>query len=109
MQSNSLIKVVAILLFAGFLPLACHAASDVQKKFAFDAVERNADAIALVGDSLYYFAELGMQEFESAKFLEATFESIGFKVETGGAGMPTNVWSQWGSGMFKVVAVTEID
>ena len=109
MQSNSLIKVVAILLFAGFFPLACRAASDEQKKFAFDAVERNAEPIALVGDSLYYFAELGMQEFESAKFLKATLEGIGFKVETGGAGMPTNVWAQWGSGKPKIVIVTEID
>src|SRR5690349_2321974 len=94
----------------GFLfALACNAQVDERKKLAFDAVERNAEQLALVGDSLYYFAELGMQEFESAKFLKETLEEIGFKVETGGAGMPTSVWAQWGSGKPKIVIVTEID
>jgi len=86
-----------------------HAQVDERKKLAFDAVERNAAQIALVGDSLYYFAELGMQEFESAKFLKETLEGIGFRVETGGAGFPTNVWAEWGSGKPKIVIVTEVD
>ena len=50
-----------------------------------------------------------MQEFESARFLKQTLEDIGFKVEQGGAGMPTNIWAQWGSGKPKLVIVTEID
>src|SRR6266567_468102 len=94
----------------GFLfALACNAQVDEQKKLAFDTVERNAEQLAVVGDSLYYFAELGMQEYESAKFLKETLEGIGFKVETGGAGMPTNIWAQWGSGKPKIVIVTEVD
>src|SRR3954469_21116382 len=88
---------------------ACHAASSEQKQYAFDAIERNAEPIAVVGDSLYYFGELGMQEFESARFLKQTLEDIGFKVEQGGTGMPTNIWAQWGSGKPKLVIVTEID
>jgi len=89
--------------------LACNAQVDERKKLAFDAIDRNAGQIALVGDSLYYFGELGMQEIESAKFLKQTLEGIGFKVETGGAGMPTAVWAQWGSGKPQIVIVTEID
>jgi len=100
---------LALALVAIIFPLACHAATDEQKKYAFDAIERNAEQIAIVGDSLYYFGELGMQEFESAKFLKQTLEAIGFKVEQGGAGMPTNIWAQWGSGKPKIVIVTEID
>ena len=99
--------------FAGLLclvfPIACNAQLDERKKLAFEAIERNAEPIALVGDSLYYFAELGMQEFESAKFLKATLEGIGFRVETGGAGFPTAVWAQWGTGRPQIVIVTEID
>jgi aminobenzoyl-glutamate utilization protein B len=91
------------------LSLAAGAQSDERKKLAFDVIERNADQIALVGDRLYYYAELGMQEFESTKFLKETLEGIGFKVETGGAGFPTNVWAQWGSGKPQIVIVTEID
>ena len=97
--------VVAASLFSG----VAFAASDEQKKHAYDVIDRNAEATATVGDSLFYFGELGMQEHESAKFLKQTLEGIGFKVEVGGAGMPTNVWAQWGSGKPKIVIVTEID
>jgi aminobenzoyl-glutamate utilization protein B len=101
---------LALLCALGFLlSSVSHAQVDERKKLALDAVERNAAQIALVGDSLYYFAELGMQEFESAKFLKETLEGIGFRVETGGAGFPTNVWAEWGSGNPKIVIVTEID
>jgi aminobenzoyl-glutamate utilization protein B len=106
MQRTRLISLLAALLL---LPLACGAASDEQKKFAHEVVDRNAEPIAVVGDSLYYFAELGMQEFDSATFLKTTLESIGFKVETGGAAMPTNIWAQWGTGRPKIVIVSEID
>ncbi len=98
---------VACLLVA--LPFATFGASDEQKKYAYDVIERNAAPTAMVGDSLFYFGELGMQEHESAKFLKQTLEGIGFKVEVGGAGMPTNVWAEWGSGKPKIVIVTEID
>ena len=82
---------------------------DERKQLAFDAVERNAAQLASIGDTLYYFAELGMQEHESAKFLKETLEGIGFRVRTGDAGFPTNVWAEYGSGKPKIVIVTEID
>ena len=96
-------------LMALSLAVAAHAASDEQKQHAYGVIDRNAQATAIVGDSLFYFGELGMQEHESAKFLKSTLEGIGFSVEVGGAGMPTNVWAQWGSGRPKIVIVTEID
>ena len=34
-----------------------------QKQFAMDAVEENRDNIALLGDNIFYFAELGRQDF----------------------------------------------
>ena len=92
-----------------FLATPVRAETDGAKAFAYAAVDRNADQIALIGDSLFYFGELGMQEVESTRFLKQTLESIGFTVETGGAGMPTNVWAHWGSGKPMVAIVTEID
>ena len=86
-----------------------HAQVDERKSMAFDIVERNAEQLATIGDTLYYYAELGMQEHESAKFLKETLEGIGFKVDLGGAGFPTNVWATWGSGRPHIVIVTEID
>ena len=82
---------------------------DGAKALAYAAVERNAEQIATIGDSVYYFAELGMQEFESAKFVKQVLESIGFTVETGAAGMPTNIWAHWGTGKPQIVIVSEMD
>lgn len=79
------------------------------KRVALEVVERNAAQIATVGDVLYYFGEPGMQEHESSKYLKTTLEQIGFKVELGGAGMPTNVWATWGSGKPKIVIATDFD
>ena len=109
MKQRLLMSMVAACVLAAAVASAAHAASDEQKQYAFDVIDRNAAQAAVVGDSLFYFGELGMQEHESAKFLKQTLEGIGFKVEVGGAGMPTNVWAEWGSGKPKIVIVTEID
>jgi aminobenzoyl-glutamate utilization protein B len=79
------------------------------KRVALEVVDRNAAQIATVGDVLYYFGEPGMQEYESSKYLKTTLEQIGFKVEVGGAGLPTNVWAIWGSGKPVIAIATEMD
>jgi aminobenzoyl-glutamate utilization protein B len=84
----------AVSLLAFILPAAIADLPTDAKRIAFDAIERNADQIATVGDVLYYFGEPGMQEYESAKYLKQTLEEIGFTVEVGGAGLPTNVWAK---------------
>ena len=38
-----------------------------EQESVFQVVERNREAIALLGDSIFYFAELGMQEIESSR------------------------------------------
>jgi aminobenzoyl-glutamate utilization protein B len=84
-------------------------AGESPKDVAYEAVERNADTMAKIGDAIFYYGELGMQEFESAKLLRDTLQAAGFTVELGGAGMPTNVWAKWGSGKPVIAIVTEID
>ena len=101
---RSLISLLAIL-----APLTCQAASDEQKQFAFGVIERNAEPIAEIGDSIFFFGELGMQEIESTKLLKDTLEAAGITVELGGAGMPTNLWAKWGSGRPTIAIVSEID
>jgi aminobenzoyl-glutamate utilization protein B len=100
--------VTAVVLALGFPAAIADSVSD-PKRVAFDAIDRNAQQIAAVGDVLYYFGEPGMQEYESSKFLKQTLEDIGFKVELGGAGMPTNVWATWGSGKPHIVIATDFD
>src|SRR5512132_739484 len=105
----SLSLLVAPLLLAFlFAPATADSPSD-PKGAAFEVIDRNADQIATVGDVLYYFGEPGMQEYESSKYLKETLEQIGFKVEVGGAGLPTNVWATWGSGKPVIAIATEMD
>jgi aminobenzoyl-glutamate utilization protein B len=85
------------------------AQTDARKALAYKAIDRNADQIATIGDTVYYFGELGMQEIESAKFVKGVLEQIGFTVETGTAGMNTNIWAYWGTGKPQIVVVSEID
>ena len=92
-----------------FLPPKEACQADERKQLAFDAVDRNAAQMTRLSDSLFYFGELGMQEVESTKLLKDTLEAAGFKVELGGAGMPTNLWAEYGSGRPKIAIVTEID
>jgi aminobenzoyl-glutamate utilization protein B len=84
-------------------------AADDRKQLAFDVIDRNSQAMTDISDSIFYFGEIGMQEFESTKLLKDTLEAAGFKVELGGAGMPTNLWAEYGSGHPKIAIVTEID
>ncbi|HEY1507023.1 MAG TPA: amidohydrolase [Stellaceae bacterium] len=90
-------------------PVGARAATDEQKKDANAVVDKNAQTIWDIGDSIYYFGEMGMQEFEATKLLKDTMEAAGFKVELGQAGMPTNFWATYGSGHPYIVIESEID
>jgi aminobenzoyl-glutamate utilization protein B len=102
-------SIVAAALMAALLPIAAGAATTEQKQFAESVVTRNTQAINDLSDSVYYFGELGMQEFESTKAIADTMKAAGFTVELGGAGMPTNFWAKWGSGKPYIVIESEID
>jgi aminobenzoyl-glutamate utilization protein B len=100
---------LAAAVLVALVPVVARAAGDDQKSFANSVVERNTQAINDMADSLYYFGELGMQEFESTKLVRDTMTAAGFTVELGGAGMPTNFWAKWGSGKPYIVIETEVD
>jgi aminobenzoyl-glutamate utilization protein B len=80
-----------------------------EKSFAFDYIDRNAGAVALLNDNIFYFAELGMQEYETAGLMTELLEKAGFKVERGIAGFPTGFCATWGSGAPVVAIHTEYD
>jgi aminobenzoyl-glutamate utilization protein B len=102
-------KLALLSLLGLFVPLACQAASDEQKQFAWNVIDNNAAPMAKIGDSIFYFGELGMQEFESTKLMKDVLEAAGFTVELGAAGMPTNLWARWGTGHPAIAIVSEID
>ena len=79
------------------------------KTHCFDYLDRNAKAIACLNDNIFYFAELGMQEFETAKLMTALLEDAGFKVERGISGFPTGFCATFGSGHPVIAMHTEYD
>ena len=79
------------------------------KQFVFETVDRNRDAIALLCDSIFYFAELGMQEFETSKLMMELLEQAGFAVERNLSGMPTGFVASYGSGKPVIALHTEFD
>jgi aminobenzoyl-glutamate utilization protein B len=86
------VAIITAVLATGFsFPAGTAETSSDPKRTAFETIDRNAEQIATVADVLYYFGEPGMQEHESSRYLKETLEDAGFKVELGGAGMPTNV------------------
>ncbi len=98
-ESRRLVVWAASLALCLVFPVLLRAASpDELKRHAFETIDRNADRIALLGDSLFYFGELGMQEFESTKLIKETLE-----------GMPTALWARWGTGEPLILIATEVD
>src|SRR5882757_9456488 len=109
MIRKNILQSVLAAFFLGTLTASALADPNASKVLANEVIERNAEQIATIGDTVYYFGELGMQEFESAKFIKGVLQSIGFTVETGTAGMNTNIWAHWGTGKPQIVIVSEID
>ena len=80
-----------------------------EHKFVCDFVDRNEKAIALLGDSIFYFGELGMQEFETSKLMADLLEQGGFAVERGIADMPTAFCATYGADGPVIAMHTEYD
>src|SRR5690606_3889335 len=80
-----------------------------EKQFVFDYVDRHARAVATLGDSIFYFAELGMQERETAALMTGLLERQGFALERGAPGFPTGFCAAWGSGSPVIALHTEYD
>src|SRR5262245_7507230 len=96
-----------------WLPHTRHAVASGQasaaKLYCFDYLGRKARAIAVLGDSIFHFAELGMQEFETAKLMTGLLEEAGFAVERGISGFPTGFCARFGSGHPVIAIHTEYD
>lgn len=63
----------------------------------------------IISDSIWRFAELGMQEFRSSAILIKTLEEEGFMVEKGVAGMPTCFIATCGAGKPVIGILGEFD
>src|SRR5271170_8509075 len=72
-------------------------------------VEGMRDQVQVMIDTIFSFAELGFQEFETSKYLTGILEAEGFKVERGIAGIPTAWMATWGSGKPVIALGSDID
>jgi aminobenzoyl-glutamate utilization protein B len=82
-----------------------------EKQFVLDRLGRPeaVEKFGRISDSIWEYAELGLQEFNSSKLLADTLEAAGFKVERGLAGMPTCFVATYGSGKPVIGLLGEFD
>ncbi|HUU52785.1 MAG TPA: amidohydrolase [Candidatus Heimdallarchaeota archaeon] len=71
-----------------------------EKKFVLEWLSQPqvVERFGKISDSIWFYAELGMQEYKSSALLADTLEEAGFTVERGAAGMPTCFVATYGSG-----------
>ena len=105
---------LALALLASARPLVAQAPLDSARLAALKAeaitkVDARAKLVQEIIDQVYSFGELGMQEFETSKYLTGILEQNGFKVERGVAGMPTAWTARWGSGKPVISLGSDID
>ena len=79
------------------------------KKEAMRKVDSMATFSQQMVDEVFSFGELGMQEFETSKYLSGILEKNGFKVTRGIAGIPTAWVATWGSGKPVISLGSDVD
>ncbi len=80
-----------------------------EKRFVLDFIERNRGALTLLSDSIFYFGEVGMQEYRSSALMAGLLDEHGFRVERGISGFPTSFLATYGSGTPVIALHTEYD
>jgi aminobenzoyl-glutamate utilization protein B len=83
--------------------------TNAAKRFCLDFIDRNEEAFITLNDSIFYFGELGMQEFRSAQLMTSILERHGFCVERGISGFETSFLATYGKGAPVVAIHTEYD
>jgi aminobenzoyl-glutamate utilization protein B len=82
-----------------------------EKKMVLDWLSQESvvEKFGGISDSIWSYAELGMQEFKSSNLLADTLEEAGFTVERGAAGMPTCFVATYGEGKPVIGILGEFD
>jgi len=79
------------------------------KTEAVGKVEARAKLVQEIIDQVFSYGELGMQEFETSKYLTGLLEKNGFKIQRGIIGIPTAWTATWGSGKPVIALGSDID
>ena len=79
------------------------------KKEAFFWLDTNMAELAKINEKIWSYAEVAMEEYESAELLASYLEKKGFKVTRGVASMPTAFVAVYGSGEPVIGILAEYD
>jgi aminobenzoyl-glutamate utilization protein B len=101
--------VIVLLLAAAGLPASAADRAAAMKADAIGHVDAMQRQTQIMVDSVFSFAELGFQEFETSKYLTGILEKEGFRIERGIAGIPTAWMASWGSGKPVIALGSDID
>ncbi|HWR54672.1 MAG TPA: amidohydrolase [Bryobacteraceae bacterium] len=101
--------ILALLAIAGSLAAAPPDDSQKMKAQAFARVDGMQKQAQVMADTVFSFAELGFQEFETSRYLSGVLRDHGFKIENGVAGMPTAWVASWGTGKPVLGLISDID
>ena len=72
-------------------------------------VDAMGENIQKMNDTVFSFAELGFQEYETTKYLTGILEQNGFTIERGVAGIPTAWTARWGAGKPVIALGSDVD
>jgi len=67
-------------------------------EIALNFLKNNESTFTKASDQIWQFAEVGLQEHQSAKVIQKLLGDAGFQLEIGVAGMPTAFIATWGEG-----------
>jgi aminobenzoyl-glutamate utilization protein B len=73
------------------------------KREALQKVDGRSKLVQEIVDELFSFGELGMQEFETQKYLTGLLKENGFDIQLGVAGIPSAWTARWSHGTGKPV------
>ncbi len=76
---------------------------------ALAEIERRAEELKSVNQSLWELAELGLEEYKSSALLVERLKAAGFDVQSGISGMPTALVATYGSGRPVIGILAEYD
>ncbi len=107
----SFVRACVTALVATFVIPATLVAQDLEalKTEALTLVEGRSKLVQEIIDQLFSFGELGMQEFETQRYLTELLAENGFEIELGVAGMPSAWTARWGSGKPVIALGSDID
>jgi aminobenzoyl-glutamate utilization protein B len=99
---RTLVRIITAAAIVSVLPTIGVAQADPRlddlKSEALQMVEGRAKLVQEIIDHLFSFGELGMQEFETQRYLTGLLAENGFEIELGVAGMPSAWTARWSNG-----------